>query len=147
MESTSPEPTQNTAEEIRFPVEYSDRASNLLLGALVIIYIPLILSPLLLIPFNLATAGIMSVLLLALAFGIYVFRGNPSKKIGVLVISPGDTRIEGKRTSTLVVRSKGLSTVNFNTLISSRASLFETRIVFMSEDDCKKAHELLKQYY
>ena len=111
------------------------------------IYVPLIFAPLGLIPFNLATAGVMSVLLLALAFGIYVFKGNPNKKKGMLKISPGDARIEGKGTPAFVLNSKGLSSVNTTTLKSSQASLFETRIAFENADDCKKAHELIKQYY
>jgi len=143
---TSDEP-QSPAKEIQFPVVYSSSASNLLLTIIIVIYIPLILAPLVIIPFNLSTAGIMSVLLLALAFGIYVFKGNPNKKKGALKISPGDIRIEGKSATIFVLNSKGLSPVNPTALKSTQASLFETRIVFENESDCKRALELAKQYY
>jgi hypothetical protein len=147
LESNPSDDTKVPVKEIQFPIEYSSSASNLLLGVIIVIYIPLIFAPLVLIPFNLATAGVMSILLLALAFGIYVFKGNPSKKKGVLMISPGDTRIEGKGTPAFVINSKGLSSVNDTTLKSSQASLFETRIAFGNAEDCKKAHDLIKQYY
>ncbi|MHB2037400.1 MAG: hypothetical protein ACYCPW_11770 [Nitrososphaerales archaeon] len=143
---TSDEP-QSPAKEIQFPVAYSSSASNLLLSIIIVIYIPLILAPLVIIPFNLSTAGVMSVLLLALAFGIYVFKGNSNKKKGMIKISPGDIRIEGKSAAIFVVSSKGLSSVNPKILKSSQASLFETRIVFENESDCKRAFELAKQYY
>ena len=76
-----------------------------------------------------------------------MFKGNPNKKKGMLKISPGDTRIEGKGTPAFVINSKGLASVNATTLKSTQASLFETRIAFENADDCKKAHELIKQYY
>ena len=129
MEPQTSAEAQGPVKEIQFPVEYSSSASNLLLAVIIVIYIPLIFAPLVLIPFNLATAGVMSALLLALAFGIYVFKGNPSKKKGTLKVSPGDTRIEGHGSPAFVLSSKGLSSVNATTLKSSRASLFETRIV------------------
>ena len=107
MESKPSDDTKVLVKEIQFPIEYSSSASNLLVGVIVVIYIPLILAPLVLIRFNLTTAGVMSILLLALAFGIYVFKGNPNKKKGMLKISPGDTRIEGKGTPAFVINSKG----------------------------------------
>lgn len=147
MESKPADVPQVPVKEIGFPVEYSSSASNLLLGVIIVIYIPLILAPLVLIPFNLSTAAIMGALLLALAFGIYIFKGNPQKKKGMLKVSPGDTRIEGKGSPAFVVNSKGLTEVNPTTLKSTQASLFETKIVFGKAEDCKQAHELIKQYY
>jgi hypothetical protein len=137
-----------TPREIEFPVEYTSNASNLLLLVLVVIYIPLILAPLLIIRFDIATALMMGTLLLALAFGIYVFRGNPSKRDGFLKISPGDARIETKgRRSTFVIGSKGLSARGPTTLTFSQASLFETKMVFRRQEDCEQALQLIRQYY
>ncbi len=147
MEPQTTAEAQGRVKEIQFQVMYSSSASNLLLAVIIVIYVPLIFAPLVLIPFNLATAGVMSALILALAFGIYVFKGNPTKKKGALKISPGDTRIEGQGSPAFVLSSKGLSSVNTTTLKSSQASLFETKITFENESDCKKAHELIKQYY
>ncbi|MDG6924162.1 MAG: hypothetical protein JRN67_12840 [Nitrososphaerota archaeon] len=135
------------AAEILFPIVYYSTASNLLLGIIIVMYVPLIVSPLVLIQFTIETAGIMSILLLALAFGIYVFKGNPSKKKGTLLISPGDTRIEGKNSPAFVVSSQGLTQIEATALKSTQASLFETRILFESAEDCRKAHEFIKQYY
>ena len=147
LETRPPEEPQAPVREIQFPIVYYSSASNLLLGVIVVIYIPLILAPLVIIPFNLMTAAIMSILLLALAFGLYVFKGNPQKKKGTLMISPGDARIEGHGSPAFVINSNGLSEVNSTTLKSSQASLFETRLVFEKGEDCKQAHEFIKQYY
>jgi hypothetical protein len=147
LESKPTEDQQVPPKEIEFPIVYYSSASNVLLGVIIIIYIPLIFAPLVLIPFNIDTAAVMSILILALAFGIYVFKGNPTKKKGMLKISPGDTRIEGKGMPAFVINSKGLAEINPTTLKSSQASLFETRIVFEKADDCKKAHEFIKKYY
>ena len=133
--------------EIQFPVQYYSTASNLLLGVIKVIYIPLILAPILIIHFSLATAGIMSGLMLALAFGIYVFRGSPSRRNGVLSISPGDARIEHGGRSTFIINSAGLAEVSETVLRSGQASLFETRIIFQKSEDCAKVRDLIKQYY
>lgn len=138
---------QETRNEIHFPVQYYSTASNLLLGVIIAVYVPLILAPVLLIRFNLATAGIMSALLLALAFGIYVFRGSPSRRSGTLSISPGDVRIEHGGRSTFIINSIGLTELSKTVLRSGQASLFETRIIFQKQEDCAKASDLIKQYY
>lgn len=147
LETDHPDESQAPVKEIKFPIVYYSSASNLLLAVVIVIYIPLILAPLVVIPFNIETAGVMSILLLALAFGIYVFKGNPTKKNGMLRISPGDTRIEGRGTPAFVINSKGLGEVNATSLKSTQASLFETRLLFENVEDCKKAHEFIKQYY
>jgi hypothetical protein len=146
LEAKQPE-DQSPPKEIQFPVEYASTASNLLLVVIIVIYIPLIFAPLVLIRFNLATAGVMSILLLALAFGIYVFKGSPSKKKGMMKISPGDARIEGPGKANFVISAKVLSSVNATTLKSARASLFETKITFANESDCKQALDMTKKYY
>lgn len=137
----------DTPNEIQIPVKYYSTASNILLALIIVIYVPLIFAPILLISFNLATASIMSGLLLALAFGIYVFRGSPSIRIGVLSISPGDARIERGGRSKFIVSSAGLTEFERTTLRSTQASLFETRIIFQKPEDCTKARDLIKQYY
>jgi hypothetical protein len=138
----------STPREVEFPVEYTSTASNILILVLATIYIPLILAPVLIIRFDLTTALVMGILLLALAFGIYVLRGNPSRRDGVLKISPGDARIETKGgKSAFVIRSNGLSVRGPTTLGSSQASLFETKIVFQRQEDCELALQLIKQYY
>ncbi|MHB1908041.1 MAG: hypothetical protein ACYCQJ_04110 [Nitrososphaerales archaeon] len=137
----------NEPKQIVFPIEYSSSASNVLIVILFLIFIPLIAAPLVIIPFNLVTAGLMAVLLLALAFGIYVFRGGEGNKKARLTISPGDARVEGSGVSPLAIRSKGLSVVNSKTLRYSSFALFETKLYFANEDDCEKARTLIKSYY
>lgn len=137
----------DTRKEIQIPVEYYSTASNILLGVIIVIYIPLILAPILLINFSLATASIMSGLLLALAFGIYALRGSHSIRSGVLSISPGDARIEHSGRSTFIISSAGLREFGQLMLRSTQASLFETRIIFQKPEDCAKARDLIKQYY
>ena len=138
---------QSAGKGIRFPVQYYSTASNLLLGIIVVVYVPLILAPVLLIHFNLTTAGITSSLLFALAFGIYVFRGSPSRRSGVISISPGDVRIEHNGRSTFIINSASLTEASETILRSGQASLFETRIIFQKPEDCSNARDLIKQYY
>lgn len=137
---------QDSPKEIQFLIEYYSTASGLLLGVIIAIYIPLILAPILIIRFSIATAGIMSALLLALAFGIYLFRGNPSRRKGLLSISPGDARIESSRRYAFVINSAGLTWTGKTMLKATQASLFETRIVFQKAEDCERARELIAKY-
>lgn len=138
---------EDSTKEIQFTIEYYSTASNLLLGVIVAIYIPLILAPILIIRFSIATASIMSMLLLALAFGIYVFRGSPSRRKGLLSISPGDARIESSGRHAFVISSTGLSKIRDTILKSTQASLFETRIIFQKAEDCERAREMIAKYY
>jgi hypothetical protein len=114
---------------------------------MIVIYIPLILSPMLVIRFSIATASIMSMLLLALGFGIYVFRGSPSRRKGLLSISPGDARIESSGRHAFVINSTGLSKIHETILKSTQTSLFETRIIFQKAEDCERARDLIAKYY
>lgn len=131
--------------EPKFSIEYVNTASNFLIGLIVLLYIPLLVSPFIIIPFNLLTAIMIAALLLALAFGIYVFRGNPSRKKGVLAIAPGDARIERENSSSLNVGSRDLALVDEHTISYRPAVLFETRIRFQNQEECFSAWDLLKQ--
>ncbi|MHB8567476.1 MAG: hypothetical protein ACYC7D_09540 [Nitrososphaerales archaeon] len=126
-------------EGMRFPVTYSSTASNFLIALIVILYAPLIFAPIILIPFDLVTATVIAILLLALAFGIYVFRGNVSKKHGTLVVSAAGFSIVGKKIEPFRVKSRGVTHVDEKTLGFTTSVLFYNRIYFESSEHCDEA--------
>ena len=131
-------------EEKEFKVECVNTASDFMIGVIVLLYVPLLVAPFTIIPFNMVTALVMAALLLGLVFGVYVFRGNPTKKKGTLLIAPGDARIGGENSGSFNVGSKGLALADERTLRYRPAILFETRIRFETAEDCIKAWDLLK---
>ena len=132
-------------EEKEFKVEYANTASDYLIGLILLLYIPLLVAPLTIIRFNFATSILMAALLLALAFGVYVFRGNPTRRKGTLSISPGDARIHDAKSGSMNIRSNGMALMKEKTLRYRPSLLFETRIRFESEQDWIAAWQLLKQ--
>lgn len=135
------------SENIKFPVEYFSTASNLLLGVIITIYTMLILAPIFIIRFSIATAAIMVILLSALAFGIYIFRGSPGRRNGLLSVSLGGARLESNGRYAFVIHSAGLTQVGKTVLKATQASMFETRIIFQNAEDCAKAREFVGKYY
>lgn len=133
-------------EEPHFPITYSSTASNFLIALILLLYSPLILAILLFVRFDIFTASVVAVLLLALAFGIYVFRGNVSKRSGSLVISRPDLRIEGNKIKPFRVKTTGVKQLDEKTLCFITSVLFDNKIHFDSAEQCamavRKIHEL-----
>lgn len=138
------ETNSEISKEKEFPIEYVSTASGYLITLIVLLYIPLLVAPFTIIPFNTYTSIVVATLLLGLAFGIYVFRGNLTRNNGLLIISPGDARIEAEGKAPFAVTSKGISQTDEKTLRFCPAVLFETRIRFETFEDCIKAWDMLK---
>jgi hypothetical protein len=133
-------------EEPHFPITYSSTASSFLIALILLLYSPLILAILLFVKFDLFTASVVAVLLLALAFGVYVFRGNVSRKPGMLVISGPDLEIQGNKIRPFRVKTSGVKQLDERTLRFMTSVLFDNKIHFDSGEQCsmavRKIHEL-----
>lgn|SRR5579875_149292 len=147
LDAYASEAAPSQAEEqrvLQFDIAYSSTASDFLIILILTLYAPLILAPVFLITFDLISASVIAMLLLALAFGIYVFRGNVSRKTGTLTILGPELNIEGKKIKPFRVKSRGVKQVDEKTLRFLTSVLFDNRIHFDTAEQCAKAVQKIR---